>query len=54
MSMTKRWMETEREKEIAEEKKSCGCYWDLDDKFEVLCAKHAAQIEEEERQYGQW
>jgi hypothetical protein len=44
-------MEKERDEKRAAEKKTCGCYWDFDDKFEVLCEKHAA--EEEERQYEQ-
>lgn len=50
MSMTKRWMEKEREQKTAEEKKTCGCYWNYDDKFEVLCEKHADEEEAENEQ----
>lgn len=49
MSLTKRWMESERDKQRAEEKRTCGCHFNYDDKFEVLCEKHRAESEEHER-----
>ena len=48
MSLTKREMEREREAKLAEEKQSCGCCWNFDDKFEELCEKHAAEEAEAE------
>lgn len=44
-------MEKEAEQKLAEEKKTCGCHWDLNDKFEVLCEKHAEEEEERQRAY---
>lgn len=48
MSMTKRMMEAEQEARLAAEKAVCECYWNWDDKFEVLCEKHLAEYQERE------
>lgn len=50
MSLTKRWFEAERDAQLAEEKKTCGCKFNYDDKFEELCEKHA----EEEKAADFW
>ena len=54
MGMTKRWMESEAEKKRAEEKRTCGCYFNWDDKFEVLCDAHRAEAEERECENEKW
>lgn len=40
-------MEQEREAKLQSEKALCECYWNFDDKFEVLCEKHRTEAEEE-------
>lgn len=47
MSMIKRWMESEREAQERKDKETCGCYWDWNGKFEVLCEKHAGEAASE-------
>lgn len=53
MSMSKRWMEEEQAAIRADRKNDCGCYFNFDDKFEVLCNEHQAEKDEADAEY-QW
>lgn len=51
--MIKHFMEQEAMEFLANEKSRCGCYYNYDDKFEVLCDEHQAEADEADREY-QW
>ncbi len=43
MSLGKEQMLTEEANRIREEKKVCGCGYNWEDKFPILCDRHAAE-----------
>lgn len=46
MSLGKRQAEEAAERELRKEKETCGCKWNYDDKFEILCGKHQEEADE--------
>lgn len=49
--MIKRWMEQDAAENLVNEKAGCGCTYNYDDKFEVLCDEHQAEKAEMDAEY---